>query len=53
MYTGRIFDTRFEATRTKLNFALFDTNMELDSYDMETVAPFFFDEDIHNKIGIQ
>ena len=25
--------------------------MELDSYDMEMVAPFSFDEDIHDKIG--
>ena len=50
-YVRRILDTRFEVTRNKLNFALFDTNMELDSYDMGMVAPFSFDEDVHDKIG--
>ena len=50
-YVGRILDTRFEVTRTKLNFALVDTNMELDSYDIQMVAPFSFDKDIHDKIG--
>ena len=44
-------DTRFEVTVTKLKFALFDTNMELNSYDMEMVALLSFDKDIHNKIG--
>ena len=51
LYVGRILDTRFEVTRTKLNFALFDTIIELDLCDMEMVTPFSFDEDIHDKSG--
>ena len=50
-YVGGILDTRFEVTRAKLNFAWFDRNMEIDPYDMEMVAPFSFDKDIHDKIG--
>ena len=50
-YVGRLLDIRFEVTRTKLNFVLFDMEMEIDLRDMEVVASFSFDKDIHNKIG--
>ena len=33
-YVGRILDTRFKVTRTKVNLGLFDMEMELDSHDM-------------------
>ena len=37
---------------TKMNFASFDMEIEIDWYDVEVVAPFSFNEDIiHNKIG--
>ena len=51
-YVGRILDTRFEVTKSRLNFESFDMEMETNSHDMEVVAPFYFDEDIiHDKIG--
>ena len=49
-YVGRILDTRFEVTRTKLNYVPFDMKMEIDLRDMEVVATFSFGEDIHDKI---
>ena len=51
-YVERILDTRFEVTRTKMDPAFFDINMELGSYDMYgNGTPFAFDGDIHVKIG--
>ena len=43
-YVGRILGTRFEVTRTTLDLESFDVELEFDSYDMEMVAPFFFDD---------
>ena len=48
-YVGRIMDTRFEVTTSRLNFVSFDMKMEINLQDMEVVAPFSFDKDIHNK----
>ena len=47
---GRILDTRFEVTKSRLNFESFDMEMEINSQDMEVVAPFFLNKDIHDKI---
>ena len=44
-------DTRFEVTKSRLNFVLFDMEMEMNSQGVEVVSPFSFDEDIHDKIG--
>ena len=46
-------DTRFEVTksRLKLKFVLFEIEIEMNLQDMEVVAPFSFDKDIHDKIG--
>ena len=49
-YVGRILDTRFEVTKSRLNFESVDMEMEINLQDMEVVAPFSFDEDIHDKI---
>ena len=49
-YVGRILDTRFEVTQTTLNLESFDVEMEVESYDMDMVAPKSSDKDIHNKI---
>ena len=48
---GRILDTRFEVTKSRLHFVSFDMEMEINSQDMEVVAPFSFDDDSHVKIG--
>ena len=48
---GENLDTRFEVTKSRLNSVSFYVEMEMYSHDMEVVAPFSFDEDIHNKIG--
>ena len=37
-------------TRTKMNFVLFDMEIESDSYDLEMVVRCYFYEDIHDKI---
>ena len=50
-YVGRMLDTRFEVTKSRLNFVSFDMEMEINLQDMEVVAPFSFDEDICDKIG--
>ena len=48
----KILDTRFVETKSRLSFVSFDMEMEINSRDVEVVAPFYFDEDIiHNKIG--
>ena len=44
-------DTRFGATRTKLNLKLFDMEMQVDLYDMKMVVPISLDEDVYDKIG--
>ena len=50
-YVGKILDTRFEVTKSRLNFVSFDMEMEINLHDMEVVASFSFDGDIHGKIG--
>ena len=48
---GENLDTRFEVTKSRLNSVSFYVEMEMYSHDMEVVAPFSFDKDIHDKIG--
>ena len=51
-YVGRILDKGFEVTKnSRLKFVSFNMEMEINLQDMEVVAPFSFDEDIHDKIG--
>ena len=38
-------------TTSRLNFESFDMEMDIKSHDMEVVASFSFDGDIHDKIG--
>ena len=42
-YVGRILDTRFKVTKSRLNFVSFDMEMEINLHDVEVVAPFSFD----------
>ena len=50
-YAGRILDTRFKVTKSRLNFESFDMEMDINSHVMEVVAPFSFNEETHDKIG--
>ena len=48
---GRILDTRFKVTKSRLNFESFDMEMDINVHVMEVVASFSFDEETHDKIG--
>ena len=50
-YVGRILDTRFKVTKSRLNFESFDMEMDINSHVMKVVAPFSFDEETRDKIG--
>ena len=50
-YVGRILETRFEVTESRLNFTWFGMEMEINPHDVEVVALFSFGEDIHDNIG--
>ena len=50
-YVGRILDTRFKVTKSRLNFESFDMEMDINLHVMEVVAPFSFGKETHDKIG--
>ena len=50
-YVGKILDTRFEVTKSILNFESFDMEIDINLHVMEVVASFSFDGETHDKIG--
>ena len=50
-YVGRILDTRFKVTKSRLNFESFNMEMDINLHVMEVVAPFSFNKETHDKIG--
>ena len=46
-----MWEERSEVTKSRLNSVSFDMETEINSQDVEAVALFSFNEDIHDKIG--